>query len=194
MNAMTCSSFEAAEVSPDDFRQVMRTLVGGVSILTVGRGNDISGMTVTSVTSLSVEPATLIVSVNRSSSSWPLLERYRVFGVNIPAVDQLALVEIFAGKTGARGAARFREGEWDTGVTGAPLLRGAASTLDCEVEELIERHSHTIVVGRIRDARVNLNRSALAYWDGRYVAVDARTGTVDQAQALALAGSGLREF
>ncbi len=58
-------------------------LTGGVSVITVGRGRDITGMTVTSVSSLSVDPPSLIVSVNRSSSSWPLLEQYGFFGVNI---------------------------------------------------------------------------------------------------------------
>ena len=60
------------EVRSGDFRDAMRQLAGGVSIITVGRGKDITGMTVTSVSSLSVEPPTLIVSVNRQASSWPL--------------------------------------------------------------------------------------------------------------------------
>ncbi len=194
MNAIARGPFEAAQVSPDAFRQVMRTLIGGVCIVTAGRGSDISGMTVTSVTSLAVEPATLIVSVNRSSSSRPLIERYGSFGVSIPSVDQLDVVEAFAGRTGAKGAERFEGAEWDPGVTGAPLLRGAASTIDCVVEEMIERHSHTIIIGGIRDVRVTPNRSALAYWDGRYVAVDARTGLVEPVQAPPLAEQGLREF
>ena len=46
-------------------------------------------MTVTSVSSLSVDPPTLIVSINRESSSWPLLKRHGFFGVNILTADQL---------------------------------------------------------------------------------------------------------
>lgn len=193
MNAVARGKFEEAPISADAFRGVMRTLVGGVSVLTVGRGQDISGMTVTSVTSLAVDPATVIVSVNRASSSWPLLARYRIFGISIPGADQLDVAETFAGKTGAKGADRFRGAEWDIGVTGVPLLRGAASTLDCEVEELIERHSHTIVIGRVRDARVAEYVSALAYWDGRYLAIDALPAA-EPVQAPALIGQGLREF
>jgi flavin reductase (DIM6/NTAB) family NADH-FMN oxidoreductase RutF len=56
----------------------MRSLASDVSEITVGQGRDVTGMTVTSVLWLSVDPPTLIVSVNRSSSSWPLLQRYRV--------------------------------------------------------------------------------------------------------------------
>ena len=85
------------EASPAYFRAAMRRLVGNVSIITAGAGNDISGMTVTSVSSLSVDPPSLIVSVNRASSSWPLLKRHRYFGVNILNADQADIAERFTG-------------------------------------------------------------------------------------------------
>src|SRR5436309_8329079 len=88
------------QVNSTDFRGAMRQLTGGVSVITAGRGKDISGMTVTSVSSLSVDPPTLIVSVNRSASSWPLLQRYGAFGVNMLASDQIDIAERFAGKGG----------------------------------------------------------------------------------------------
>src|SRR3982750_2533560 len=94
-------------VSSADFRGAMRHLTGGVSVITAGRGKDITGMTVTSVSSLSVDPPTLIVSVNRESSSWPLLQRYGVFGVNILSAEQLDVAERFSGKGGLKGADRF---------------------------------------------------------------------------------------
>src|SRR6202049_327382 len=105
------------EVSSDDFRGAMRHLAGGVSVITVGRAKDITGMTVTSVSSLSVDPPTLIVSINRESSSWPLLKRYGTFGVNILAADQLEIAERFAGKDGLKGADRFTGAHWITGVS-----------------------------------------------------------------------------
>src|SRR6185295_7465933 len=91
------------DISPADFRGAMRHLVGGVSVITVGQGQDISGMTVSSVTSLSIDPPTLIVAINRSASSWPLLLRHRAFGVNILTADQLDISERFTGKDGAKG-------------------------------------------------------------------------------------------
>ena len=80
----------------------MRQLAGGVSVITVGRGNELSGMTVTSVTSLALDPATLVVSVNRQSSSWPLLSKHGVFGVNILSADQQDVAERFSGKGGVK--------------------------------------------------------------------------------------------
>ena len=150
----------------------MRSLAGGVSVITVGSGRDVSGMTVTSVTSLSVDPSTLIVSINRSSSSWPLLRRYGAFGVNILGADQLDIAERFSGKGGLKGADRFQGADWVIGPSGAPLLVGALAAIDCEIEEIIERHSHAIVIGRVRQVLSETTRAALVYWDGRYVAAN----------------------
>ncbi|UPJ43408.1 flavin reductase family protein [Bradyrhizobium sp. 40] len=159
-------------VSSADFRGAMRHLTGGVSVITAGRGKDITGMTVTSVSSFSVDPPTLIVSINRDASSFPLIRRHGAFGVNILAADQLDIAERFAGKGGLKGADRFAGARWMTAVSGVPLLVGALSAVDCEVEEIFERHSHGIVIGRVRDVRNSTRNAALAYWHGQYVAVD----------------------
>ncbi|WP_024575720.1 MULTISPECIES: flavin reductase family protein [unclassified Afipia] len=160
------------EASGDNFRSAMRSLAGGVSVITAGRGNDLSGMTVTSVSSLSVEPATLIVSINRKASSWPLLQRHGVFGVNILSSDHIDIAERFSGIGGLKGAERFAGAKWISLVSGVPLLAGALAAFDCEVEHVVERHSHAIVIGRVLDLRVSPGKPALTYWQGQYVALD----------------------
>ena len=172
MNSVVRDIAIEREISPADFRGAMRQLTGGVSVITAGRGRDISGMTVTSVSSLSVEPATLIVSINREASSWPLVTRHGAFGVNILTLDQLDIAERFTGKGGLKGAARFAGAEWTTRVSGVPLLVGALAAIDCEVEDVIERHSHAIVIGRVLDLQLSTRTAALAYWQGQYVAID----------------------
>jgi flavin reductase (DIM6/NTAB) family NADH-FMN oxidoreductase RutF len=160
------------DVASGDFRSALRHLAGGVSVITVGRGKDITGMTVTSVSSLSVDPPSLLVSINRAASSWPLLKRHGFFGVNILTADQLDVAERFAGKDGLKGAERFSGATWTTGASGVPLLVGALAAIDCEAEDIIERHSHAIVIGRVLDLRLSSRTAALAYWQGQYVAID----------------------
>ena len=162
----------APDIAPDQFRGAMRHLTGGVSVITVGQGKDITGMTVTSVSSLSVDPPTLIVSINRESSSWPILKRLGFFGVNILAANQLDVAERFTGKGGLKGADRFAGAQWTTRISGVPLLAGALAAIDCQVEDIVERHSHAIVIGRVLDIQTSGHTAALAYWQGRYVAVD----------------------
>lgn len=172
MNVVPRDLMTQSAVSSADFRGAMRHLTGGVSVITAGRGKDITGMTVTSVSSFSVDPPTLIVSINRDASSFPLIRRHGAFGVNILAADQLEIAERFAGKGGLKGADRFAGARWVTAVSGVPLLVGALSAVDCEVEEIFERHSHGIIIGRVRDVRNSTRNAALAYWHGQYVAVD----------------------
>jgi flavin reductase (DIM6/NTAB) family NADH-FMN oxidoreductase RutF len=57
-------------------------------------------------------------------------------------------------------------------VTGVPLLVGALAAFDCEVEDVIERHSHAIVIGRVVHVDAGPPAAALAYWQGAYLTVD----------------------
>jgi flavin reductase (DIM6/NTAB) family NADH-FMN oxidoreductase RutF len=172
MNSIVRLARPHRAIEPDDFRGAMRHLAGGVSIITAGRGDDISGMTVTSVTSLSIEPASLLVSINRASSSWPLIRDLGVFGVNILNADQLDIAERFAGKGGLKGADRFAGATWRARASGAPLLQDALAAMDCAVDDIVERHSHAIVIGRVLDIVSSPRTAALAYWQGQYVAID----------------------
>ncbi|MFL6838830.1 MAG: flavin reductase family protein [Bradyrhizobium sp.] len=182
------------EVSSDDFRAAMRHLAGGVSVITAGRGRDVSGMTVTSVSSLSADPPALIVSINRASSSWPLLKRYGFFGVNILTSQQIDVAERFTGKGGLKGADRFAGAEWTTRASGVPLLVGALAAIDCEVDETIERHSHAIVIGRVLNVDISARGGALGYWHGQYVAIDRDEDAIRLAEVSVPAPRAMRKF
>jgi len=192
MNSAVISIANQREVSSADFRIAMRQLTGGVSVITAGRGQDITGMTVTSVASLSADPPSLIVSINRSASSWPLITRDGFFGVNILSADQLDIAERFTGKNGLKGADRFAGAEWITRVSGVPLLVGALAAIDCEVEDIVERHSHAIVIGRALDMRISSRTAALAYWQGQYVAIDRSEDAIRLAEVSLPAARGTR--
>ncbi|KRE06934.1 monooxygenase [Bosea sp. Root381] len=172
---------------PASFRHAFRHLAGGVSVITTGHGDERTGLTATSVASLSAEPPTVMFGLNLSSSSFPILERSRGFGVNFLNATQKPVADRFAGRKGEKGAARYADAEWISGMTGAPLLIGALAALDCEVEEIIERHSHAIVIGRVRDIRLGVNDAALVYWRGDYE----RLGWMSEEVTTAL---GLRAF
>jgi flavin reductase (DIM6/NTAB) family NADH-FMN oxidoreductase RutF len=163
------NSGENLRAIQDVFRQAMRQLAGGVSIITVGEGADRTGLTATSVTSLSTEPPTLIVCINQASSSWPLLKKYGHFGVNFLGEEHQEIADRFAGRGGVKGAARYDGAEWETLESRAPILRDALAAIDCEVEEMIIRHSHAIVIGRVTAARASEGSNPLIYWRGGYV-------------------------
>ncbi|KPQ08321.1 MAG: DIM6/NTAB family protein [Rhodobacteraceae bacterium HLUCCA12] len=158
------------QAGPDKpaFLGAMRHFVGSVSVITVGQGDELSGLVVTSAISLSADPPLVLVCVNRNSSSWPLLERHGVFGVNALAAHHQPVAERFSGFGGAKGAARYDGAAWVTATTGAQLLADAPVALDCTVEEMIDRATHSIVIGRVQAIRAAQPQDGLIYWHGAY--------------------------
>ena len=140
-------------------RHAMRRMAGGVSIITVGTGADRTGLTVTTATSLSMEPPTMLICVNRSASAWPVIRRHGHFAVNIVSADQSEVAARFAGRDGVKGAARYDGAEWDTLPSGVAGLRGALAVIECAVEEIIERHSHGIIIGGVLSATLGFGAS-----------------------------------
>ncbi|KJC59949.1 monooxygenase [Bradyrhizobium sp. LTSPM299] len=153
------------------FRLVMRRLAGGVCIITAGQGEDITGMTVTSLTSLSAAPPRLMVSINRQASCFALIARHRQFAVNILGSDQEALAERFSNGR-LKGKERFEGAAWTYGASGVPLLSQSLALVECQVEEIIERHSHGIIVARLSSMELSHRVSGLTYWNGQYVQID----------------------
>jgi flavin reductase (DIM6/NTAB) family NADH-FMN oxidoreductase RutF len=159
---------ELAQADSDNFRAGMRKLACGVSLITVGVGVERRGMTATAVSSFSADPPTLIVCVNRGASMYPGLVRGAAFGVSVLAAGGQEIADRFAGRTGVNGADRFDEGRWRIAPSGVSLFADSAAAFECEVEELIERHSHAIVIGHVKRIATQGGDGALVYWQGDY--------------------------
>ena len=157
-----------SSVDSGSFKDSMRHLAGAVSVITVGKGDDRTGFTATSVSSLSIDPPSILVSLNRNSSSWPTLQRHGHFAVNVLAHDQQHIADRFSGRGGIKGADRYLGGQWQELVTGTPALADALTVLDCELEEAIDRHSHAILIGRVRAVTTRGDAQPLIYWHGGY--------------------------
>ncbi len=157
----------AHNADAQNLKLALRTLGGGVSIITTGEGESRTGATVTSATALSVDPPRMLVSLNRSSSTWPVLEQHGSFAINIVGSEHETLANQFAGLGGLKGPQRYAGAEWITLASGAPVLANAVAAIDCVIEEAIERHSHVIVIGKVVAIRLGEGKSLL-YQDGRY--------------------------
>ena len=162
-------------VSPDELKAAMRQLAGGVSVVTAGFGDGRTGATVTSATALSVDPPTIIVNINRGSSVWPAISRHNHFCVNVLSAAQQPIADRFAGKDGIKGVARYADAEWYTLESGALALTGALAAVDCAVEDVIERHTHAIIIGRVLKI-VAGGGEPLVYHNGGYRLLDLLSG------------------
>lgn len=136
-------------MEPDQFRDAMSHQAGGVAVITVGAAPDRTGLTATAVCSVSDDPPTVLVCVNKSASAHNPIFDMGAYEVNFLAADQVAVAEAFSGQTGLKGEARYQVGRWEVGTTGAPRLVGAAANLDCRVVDKIDGGTHTIFIARV---------------------------------------------
>jgi flavin reductase (DIM6/NTAB) family NADH-FMN oxidoreductase RutF len=166
---------DATGVLSSRFVQAMRGFAGAVCVVTVADGGERSGFTATSVSSFSAQPPMVVASMKATSSSAGLLERTRRFGVNLLRAEQRAIAERFTGFRGEQGEARYGDDAWfHLTPGGAPLLADSAAAMDCEVEELIVRHGHVLVIGRVRAVvRDESVPQPLVYWQGQYTGLAA---------------------
>jgi flavin reductase (DIM6/NTAB) family NADH-FMN oxidoreductase RutF len=154
-------------VDAEELRGVMRQWATGVTLVTAQDGGKPHGMTVSSFTSLSLDPPLVLVSLENSARTHRLVRESGAFGVAILEASQQDLADRFAGRI-PDGENRFEGLEYETARTGAPIPRGALAYLDCEVVEIQPAGTHTVFIGRVVASGVRPGGKPLLYYDRNY--------------------------
>lgn len=149
------------------FKSAMRCLAATPCIITTRDGPKRYGMTATAVNSVSADPPSLLVCINRSASIFEPLKAAQAFCVNVLDSDQQRLCGIFSGRE--RGERRFDHGHWAVGFADLPCLEGAQANLFCQVEQQAQFTTHEIFIGRVVDIRLGAEVSPLIYLDGEFL-------------------------
>jgi len=139
----------AQTIQRPSLAEAMRHSASSIAVVTAGVGREITGCTVSTAASFSVDPETMLVSINRRSSTYRAIREHKHFCVNMLAADQVDVAERFAGRLGTSGPDRYEGSEWFRLDTGALALHGALASIDCWLDEVLERHSHAIVLGTV---------------------------------------------
>jgi len=155
-------------VSADNFKLGMRHLAGAVCVVTTQHGGKKRGLTVTAICSLSVDPPSVLVCVNRLASAHDAIARSRCLAVNLLSTKHLERAQIFSGMRGIEGDIRFAEEDWFILQTGAPALRSAVGIFDCQVVEAVPTKTHTVFVAVVVDAQFDNSQEPLLYLRGKY--------------------------
>lgn len=149
-------------VSPEQFRAGMRLLGASVSVITAADGADRSGLTATAVCSLSPEPPSLLVSVNRSSRTCEFIQRTGRLAVNLLAEHQAGISNCFS-QSGADQDQFKLAGTWTQHALGPPILSEAAAWFICEIGDHMLTQTHAVLEARIRACEVQDTASPLIY-------------------------------
>jgi flavin reductase (DIM6/NTAB) family NADH-FMN oxidoreductase RutF len=154
------------------FRLAFRRFPAPVTVLsyadTVGHP---SGMTATAVTSLSVDPPAVLVSLNRAAKSRGAIVRAGRFGVNMLALGQ----EAIATHCSRSGTEKILAPTWLLTPTAAhtPVLRDALAHLDCTITQVHDAYTHSLVVAEVVSVWLGRAARPLLYSEGAYRTLDA---------------------
>ena len=155
------------------FRLAMRRMASTISIIsTTDDSGQRFGMVATSVSSVSMDPPTLLICVNRAASIHAPLLQQRRFCVNVLTPEQRCLVAAFSGHL--KGEDRFTLGRWTAHERwGLPSLEAAQANIACTVEKCIEMGTHSVLIASVICTQVADAVDPLIYVDGQLSTVAA---------------------
>ena len=154
----------------DGMRQAMRRLAASVVVVTARDGETRHAMAASAVTSVSMEPPSLLICVNRSASIYPVLEKRGHFCINVLSGSHRELSIACSGKV--KGEARFAIGDWrEDPATGTPFLGDSQASLVCAIDDVHYYGTHGIFIGKVTAVHLHGDVYPLIYVDGRYASV-----------------------
>ncbi|MER0236636.1 flavin reductase family protein [Fulvimarina sp. MAC8] len=151
------------------YRDAMASLGATVGLATVRSGGERLGRTVTSFFSLSVEPPTILISLDRTSQLAKRVGTIGGFSFAMLAEDQSGIANAFAGFGDPQ--RRFENGRWNAWKSGHPKLENALVAMDCEVIGAIETPSHWLLAGCVVDIETATDRAPLLWHRRQYGAL-----------------------
>lgn len=149
----------------DNFRLAMRSYIYSVSVLSnKTEDGNCNAITVSSVTSISMDPPSLLVCINKDSKIHSSLKEGSDFCINLLKKDQQNISNVCSSE--AMHDQRFDDPNWDTELV--PYLANAQANIFCKVDKLISYHTHTIVIAHVTKSTSKDNINTLTYVDGSY--------------------------
>lgn len=155
-------------VDRQSFRDAMARLGAAVNVVTTLGSSGPCGLTASAVCSVTDDPPTLLLCINRESELNEVFKASGVLCVNTLAASQEALSPLFAGFTGVPQSARFQVGRWTKLVTGAPVLEGSVVSFDCRVGQSTEVGTHTVFFCEVEAIRFGEGHEGLIYFGRSY--------------------------
>ena len=127
-----------------------RKIVNGLYIISSHLGGKVNAMTAAWVTRVSFSPPLVMVAVGKTRFTHHMIEGSGVFAINVLARDNLDLARHFGLKSG-RDTDKFEGIDYETRITGSPVLKECLAWLDCRLHAAYEAGDHTLFVGEVLD-------------------------------------------
>ena len=155
-----------------DFRNAMSLLSSAVNVVTTAGPSGMHGFTASAVCSVTDTPPTLLVCMNQTSRSHAHFIENKILSVNVLGAQHEQISNIFASKMNSE--ERFQHGAWTELETGAPVLKDALTSFDCEIEQIQQVGTHSIFMCRVLAIQHSQQEHGLVYFNRAYHQVGER--------------------
>jgi flavin reductase (DIM6/NTAB) family NADH-FMN oxidoreductase RutF len=155
-------------VSRQLFRDGMSRFAAAVHIVTTDGPAGSTGFTASAACSVTDDPPTLLVCLNRASQLHSIFLENGEFCLNTLAGHQRELSEAFAHRSDLTMKERFALPEWGRAESGSPALHEAVVCFDCRIVDAKEMGTHWVIFGAVRDIRISHGAAALLYLHRSY--------------------------
>lgn len=152
------------------FRNGMALLGSAVSVITTDGEAGRFGFTATAVTSVTDEPPTLLVCMNRHSFAHPHFKTNGVLCVNVLRGEHQGISWDFANRD-LTSEARFAKHQWMTLATGSPMLKDALVGFDCQISQIQEVGTHSVFFCQVKAIHLGVEGAGLMYFSRAYHAL-----------------------
>jgi len=150
----------------EQFLIAMRFLASSVSVISAkDSSGNLFAMTASSVTSLTMDPPSILVCVNKGATIHDVLMKGENLCINILQKTQQEISNICSSKE--LESTRFQNDFWDT--SDIPFIKDSQANIFCKVDETVSYHTHKIVIGSVIHSQSAETFNTLMYADGGYL-------------------------
>jgi len=154
-------------ISPKELRSILRQWASGVTIVTAGHDGVLHGMTVSSFSSVSLDPPLISVNIGRLTRTHSLMNEAGAFAVSILASDQQDLADHFGGAVPDT-EQRLDGIAYRLGPLGSPLLEGSLASFEAKIYATVPAGTHSIFIGEVATWDIQRGKLPLMYWQRQY--------------------------
>lgn len=151
-------------IDPAVFRKVLGSYPTGVCVITALDEGRPTGMVVGSFTSVSLDPPLVGFFPDKSSTSWPLIEKAGHFAVNVLGSDQQDVCRAVATK----GEAKFVGVEYAISEHNLPIIANSIACIECRLYFVAEAGDHWFVLGEVLRMETVREDDPMLFHRGRY--------------------------
>lgn len=151
-------------IDPAVFRKVLGSYPTGVCVISALDQDKPTGMVVGSFTSVSLDPPLVGFFPDKSSSTWPLIEKAGHFAVNVLGSDQQAVSRSVA----AKGEAKFVGVEYVISDHDLPIITNSIAAIECRLYSVTDAGDHWFVLGEVLQLETVREGDPMLFHRGRY--------------------------